>query len=85
MKPELLCEVAFTEWTGDGHIRQPAFQGLREDKNPHDVTIEKPSNTQPAKNKNDEKRQKDGQETPPNRKMRTGSTSWASLSPIQTA
>ena len=34
VKPVLLCEVAFTEWTGDGHIRHPSFQGLREDKAP---------------------------------------------------
>jgi bifunctional non-homologous end joining protein LigD len=32
VKPELLCEVMFTEWTGDGRIRYPSFQGLREDK-----------------------------------------------------
>ena len=38
----LLCEVAFTEWTGDGHIRHPSFQGLREDKAPKAVTMEKP-------------------------------------------
>lgn len=42
VKPELLCEVSFTEWTGDGHIRHPSFQGLREDKAPQDVTMEKP-------------------------------------------
>ena len=40
--PELLCEVSFTEWTEDGHVRHPSFQGLREDKNPKEVTIEKP-------------------------------------------
>ncbi len=33
IKPVLLCEVAFTEWTLDGRIRHPSFQGLREDKN----------------------------------------------------
>jgi bifunctional non-homologous end joining protein LigD len=32
IKPAVLCEVAFTEWTQDGHIRHPSFQGLREDK-----------------------------------------------------
>ncbi len=42
VKPVLLCEVAFTEWTEDGHIRHPSFQGLREDKAPEEVTIEKP-------------------------------------------
>ena len=42
VKAALLCEVAFTEWTADGHIRHPSFQGLREDKEPEEVTMEKP-------------------------------------------
>lgn len=42
VKPKLLCEVAFTEWTDDGHIRHPSFQGLREDKDAADVKQEKP-------------------------------------------
>jgi bifunctional non-homologous end joining protein LigD len=41
--PSLLCEVAFSEWTGDGRIRQPSFQGLREDKKPQEVVMEKPA------------------------------------------
>jgi bifunctional non-homologous end joining protein LigD len=40
VKPILLCEVAFTEWTGDGRIRHPSFQGLREDKDPSQVNRE---------------------------------------------
>jgi bifunctional non-homologous end joining protein LigD len=32
VKPALVCEVEFTEWTEDGHLRHPSFQGLREDK-----------------------------------------------------
>lgn len=42
VKPDLLCEVSFSEWTGDGHIRHPSFQGLREDKKPEEVTMENP-------------------------------------------
>ncbi len=42
VKPHLLCEVAFTEWTADGRIRHPSFQGLREDKNASQVNKEKP-------------------------------------------
>ncbi len=42
VRPSLLCEIAFTEWTSDGHIRHPCFQGLREDKKPQEVTMEKP-------------------------------------------
>jgi bifunctional non-homologous end joining protein LigD len=32
VEPRLVCEVAFAEWTHDGHLRAPSFQGLREDK-----------------------------------------------------
>jgi bifunctional non-homologous end joining protein LigD len=39
--PRLVVEVAFTEWTDDGHIRHPSFQGVREDKNPQEVVRER--------------------------------------------
>jgi bifunctional non-homologous end joining protein LigD len=42
VNPKLLCEVSFTEWTGDGRIRHPSFQGLREDKDADEVRQEKP-------------------------------------------
>jgi bifunctional non-homologous end joining protein LigD len=32
VKPTLVCEVKFQEWTEDGSMRQPIFLGLREDK-----------------------------------------------------
>ena len=41
--PELVCEVAFTEWTGDGHMRHPSFLGLREDKDARHVIRERPA------------------------------------------
>ncbi len=41
-KPELMGEVEFTEWTEDGSIRHPSFQGLREDKKAKDVVREEP-------------------------------------------
>ena len=41
-KPQLLCEVAFTERTENGHIRHPSFQGLREDKDATNVKLETP-------------------------------------------
>jgi bifunctional non-homologous end joining protein LigD len=34
VKPRLVAEVAFTEWTADGKLRHPSFQGLRDDKRP---------------------------------------------------
>jgi bifunctional non-homologous end joining protein LigD len=42
-EPKLVGEVAFTEWTDEGIIRHPSFQGLREDKKPHEVVREDPS------------------------------------------
>ena len=32
VEPKLVCEVAFAEWTHEGHVRAPSFQGLRDDK-----------------------------------------------------
>jgi bifunctional non-homologous end joining protein LigD len=49
LQPKLLCEVAFTEWTGDGHIRHPSFQGLREDKDTKEVRQEMPVKTSKEK------------------------------------
>ena len=40
IKPEPVAEVAFTEWTDDGTLRHPSFQGLREDKKATDVVRE---------------------------------------------
>jgi bifunctional non-homologous end joining protein LigD len=42
VKPELVCQVTFSEWTRDDKLRQPAFLGLREDKQPLEVIREKP-------------------------------------------
>jgi bifunctional non-homologous end joining protein LigD len=42
-KPKLIAEVEFTEWTDDGSIRHPSFQGLREDKKATDVIREEPA------------------------------------------
>ena len=40
VKPKLVAEVKFTEWTSAGEMRHPAFLGLREDKKPLDVVLE---------------------------------------------
>lgn len=40
LKPELVCEVKFSEWTQGGHLRQPIFIALREDKPATDVKRE---------------------------------------------
>jgi bifunctional non-homologous end joining protein LigD len=41
-KPKLVGEVAFTEWTDEGSVRHPSFQGLREDKKAEEVVREEP-------------------------------------------
>ena len=40
VRPELVCEVVFTEWTKAGVLRHPAYKGLRDDKDPADVVRE---------------------------------------------
>ena len=40
VKPKLVCEIKFTEWTKNLQARHPIFMGLREDKNPKDISIE---------------------------------------------
>jgi bifunctional non-homologous end joining protein LigD len=40
INPVFVCQVRFTEWTKDGKLRHPVFIGLREDKEPHEVTRE---------------------------------------------
>jgi bifunctional non-homologous end joining protein LigD len=42
VKPELVAQVSFTEWTDDGRLRHPAFKGLREDKPAREVVRERP-------------------------------------------
>jgi bifunctional non-homologous end joining protein LigD len=40
VRPELVCEVAFAEWTFDGVVRQASFLGLRDDKEARQVVRE---------------------------------------------
>ncbi|MEX0966211.1 MAG: DNA ligase D [Bacteroidia bacterium] len=42
VKPELVCEVAFSEFTNDGIMRHPVFRGMRDDKNPREIVREIP-------------------------------------------
>jgi bifunctional non-homologous end joining protein LigD len=45
VRPVLVAEVEFTEWTNDGTLRHPSFQGLREDKKAEEVVREQPADT----------------------------------------
>ena len=40
VKPRLVAQVQFAEWTNDGILRHPSFQGLRDDKKPAEVVRE---------------------------------------------
>ncbi len=59
VKPTIVCEVTFTEWTDDGIMRHPVFKGIRIDKSPKEVKMEtpkdqtkvKPQSTSKQKNK----------------------------------
>jgi len=42
VQPKLVGEVAFSEWTNDGRLRHPSFQGLRGDKAPREIVRERP-------------------------------------------
>ncbi|HEY8514015.1 MAG TPA: non-homologous end-joining DNA ligase [Candidatus Binatia bacterium] len=39
LRPELVAQVAYTEWTADRKLRQPVFLGLRDDKRASEVTL----------------------------------------------
>jgi len=43
VRPVLVCEVRFTEWTSEGLVRHPVYLGLRMDRRPRDVRAERPA------------------------------------------
>lgn len=53
IKPLLVCEVTYSEWTADRHLRHPVFKGLRDDKKPENIGSESPSRLNHTKQKND--------------------------------
>lgn len=58
IKPKLVCQVKFTEWTPDGSLRHPVYMGLRVDKKPSEVQhtpskISTKSKTMKAKSEDD--------------------------------
>lgn len=62
VKPELICEVKYSEITSDEKLRHPVFLHLRKDKNINEVTME---NTKPVKNPKEKssKKKKEKSET----------------------
>ena len=51
VKPELVCEVKYLEFTPEGLLRAPVFLGLRNDKAPEDSVREMPKETPPQEQK----------------------------------
>lgn len=51
VKPKLVCEVEFTEWTEKGRLRHPSFKGMRLDKKATDVMLEFKTPIHAVKNK----------------------------------
>jgi len=45
VRPKLVAQVKFANWTSAGHLRVPVFLGLREDKRPEDAVRETPKRT----------------------------------------
>ncbi len=64
VRPELICEVNYTEWTMDGHLRHPVFKGLRDDKDVEMIAKETAStmtkNSKSETKKRDEDKVEDG-------------------------
>jgi bifunctional non-homologous end joining protein LigD len=56
VEPKLVAEIAFTEWTEDGILRHPTFQGLREDKPASEVVREEPVPMGKKEEKKEEKK-----------------------------
>jgi bifunctional non-homologous end joining protein LigD len=71
VSPELVAEVEFTEWTDEGLLRHPSFQGLREDKPPKSIVREEPtvaaSSDKRARNASESKKSSSNRRTTPSR------------------
>ncbi len=54
VKPQLVCEVKFKEWTSEGLLRMPIFLGIRADKQAHSVGKEEKKRTKKIVEKEEE-------------------------------
>lgn len=69
VKPRLVAQVAFTEWTEDGRLRHPSFQGLRGDKHPEECVRERPT-SRPVRSRGPHRRTERGTGTKTGTKTR---------------
>jgi bifunctional non-homologous end joining protein LigD len=78
VQPKYVAQIHFTEWTNDGRLRHPVFQGLRTDKKPEEVVRELPSMMARGKARKEEPMQaKQPAATPRKRAAAKRSTSGA--------
>lgn len=80
VRPELVAEVQFAEWTPDGKLRHPSFEGLREDKPASEIVREKPEPA-PAAKPNPRKDEKERTSRAPERPARSAQEkeAWARI------
>jgi bifunctional non-homologous end joining protein LigD len=65
VRPELVVEVKFSQWTDEGYLRHPIFLGLRDDVPPGAVTREKQTQTRRQPQPRPRPRPRPGTEPPP--------------------
>jgi bifunctional non-homologous end joining protein LigD len=59
VRPELVAQIKFTEWTADAKLRHPVYLGLRDDKKPTDVAREEQPRVQGSRFKSQGSRSKE--------------------------
>ncbi|WP_207432311.1 DNA ligase D [Sabulibacter ruber] len=69
VKPELVCELSFAEWTADGQMRQAIFEGLRVDKKAKDVVQEQSVASQDVRTKSSTQKEPKKSKTAPKQKV----------------
>jgi bifunctional non-homologous end joining protein LigD len=72
IKPVLVAEVAFAQWTNEGQLRQASFQGLREDKDARSVVREEPAGEEDETPPPAPKRRRWAKNVPPKRPAPSG-------------
>ncbi|MBX3442281.1 MAG: DNA ligase D [Planctomyces sp.] len=82
VRPELVAEVRFTDWTDDGLLRHPAFLGLREDKPPREIVRETPAGASPGKGP-DMPAKSPSHASPKKRGQRAAKTTSKSTDPVE--
>jgi bifunctional non-homologous end joining protein LigD len=81
LKPDLIAEIEFEGWTASGMIRQAAFKGLREDKDPNDVVAETASMQKLVEKKTAPKGKRAAQKKSPAARMARGAQKKAAAAP----